>query len=81
MWRIKANETKSIHVTFTMKKEICPPVIFNDHQLPQEDEAKYHGLHLDRRLTWQKHIWLKRLQLGAKLRQMYWILGRNSQLI
>jgi hypothetical protein len=35
---------------------------------------------LDRRLTWQKHIWLKRLQLGAKLGQMYWILGRNSQL-
>jgi hypothetical protein len=63
-----------------MKKETCPPVIFNDHQLPQADEAKYLGLHLDRRLTWQKHIWLKRLQLGAKLRQMYWIPGRNSQL-
>jgi hypothetical protein len=58
----------------------CPPVIFDDHQLPQADEAKYLGLHLDRRPTWQKHIWLKRLQLGAKLRQMYWILGRNSQL-
>jgi hypothetical protein len=65
---------------FTVKKETCPLVIFNDHQLPQADEAKYLGLHLDRRLTWQKHIWLKRLQLGAKLRQMYWILGRNSQL-
>jgi predicted GTPase len=25
--RISANETKSIHVTFTMKKETCPPVI------------------------------------------------------
>jgi hypothetical protein len=63
-----------------MKKETCPLVIFNDHQLPQADEAKYLGLHLDRRLNWQKHIWLKRLQLGAKLRQMYWILGHNSQL-
>jgi hypothetical protein len=80
IWQIKANETKSIYVMLTMKKETCPPVIFNDHQLPQADEAKYLGLHLDRRLTWQKHIWLKRLQLRAKLRQMYWILGRNSQL-
>jgi hypothetical protein len=80
IWRIKANGTKSIHVTFTMKKETCPPVIFNDHQLPQADEAKCLDLHLDRRLTWQKHIWLKRLQLRAKLRQMYWILDRNSQL-
>jgi hypothetical protein len=48
--------------------------------VPQADEAKYLGLHLDRRLSWQKHIWLKRLQLGAKLRQMYWIPGRNYQL-
>jgi hypothetical protein len=77
---IKANETKFIHVTFTMKKETCPPIIFNDNQLPQADEAEYLGLHLDRRPTWQKHIWLKRLQFGVKLRQMYWILGRNSQL-
>jgi hypothetical protein len=29
---------------FIMKKETCPPVIFNDHQLPQADEAKYLGL-------------------------------------
>jgi hypothetical protein len=63
-----------------MKKETCPPVIFNDHQLLQADEAKYLGLHFDRSLTWQKHIWLKKRQLGANLRQMYWILGRNSQL-
>jgi hypothetical protein len=68
IWRIKANETKSIHVKSTMKKETCPPVIFNDHQLPQADEVKYFDLYLDRRLTWQKHIWLKRLQLGAKLK-------------
>jgi hypothetical protein len=35
---------------FTVKKETCPSVIFND-QLPQADEADYLGLHLDRRLT------------------------------
>ena len=79
-WKIKVNESKSVQVTFTMKNGQCPPVILNDLQLPQADEAKYLGIHLDRRLTWRKHIFRKRKQLGLKLRQLYWIIGRRSQL-
>lgn len=79
-WRIKANESKSIHVTFTMRKGTCPPVTLNNHQLPQENEAKYLGMHLDRRLTWKKHIFTKRKQLGLKFQKMYWLIGRQSKL-
>lgn len=79
-WRIKANESKSVQVTFTMRKETCPPVTLNGRQLPQADEAKYLGMYLDRRLTWKKHIWTKRKQLGTKLRSMYWMLGKRSKL-
>lgn len=79
-WRIKINETKSIHVTFTMKRDTCPPVKINNCQIPQAEDAKYLGIHLDRRLTWRKHIFTKRKQLGLKLHQIYWILGRTSQL-
>lgn len=79
-WRIKVNETKSSHVTFTMRRETCPPVIINGQKIPQSDSAKYLGIHLDRRLTWQKHIFTKRKQLGLKLRKMYWLVGRKSQL-
>lgn len=79
-WRIKANETKSTQVTFTMRKGTCPPVKINGCQLPQSEDAKYLGMHLDRRLTWRKHIFTKRKQLGLKLNQMYWIIGRSSQL-
>lgn len=79
-WRIKANETKSAHVTFTLRRGTCPPIKLNDKEIPQTDNAKYLGMNLDRRLTWQKHIWAKRKQLDTKLRSLHWLIGRSSQL-
>ena len=32
-WRIKVNETKSTHVTFTTRRETCPPVSVNNIHL------------------------------------------------
>ena len=78
-WRIKANENKSTHVTFSLKRETCPAVTLNGQHIPQEETAKYLGLHLDRRLTWQKHIFTKRKQLGLKLHLMFWIIGRKTE--
>jgi hypothetical protein len=79
-WRIKANENKSTHVTFSLKRETCPAVTLNGQHIPREETAKYLGLHLDRRLAWQKHIFTKIKQLGMKLHRMYWIIGRKSEL-
>ena len=59
-WRIKANEVKSAHVTFTMRKTTCPPVRLNNVMIPQSDGAKYLGMHLDRKLTWKTHIRTKK---------------------
>jgi hypothetical protein len=53
--------------------------IYNE-QLPQAEEAKYLGLHLDTRLTCHKHIFAKRKHLGITLSKMYWLLGRKSKL-
>jgi hypothetical protein len=79
-WRMKANGTKSIHITFTTRRETCPPVHINNIQLPQAEEIKYIGLHLDHRLTWRNHIFAKRKQLGITLTKIYWLLGRQSKL-
>jgi hypothetical protein len=35
-------------------------------------------MHLDRRLTWAKHIKSKRKQLNLKVKQMSWLLGRST---
>lgn len=79
-WRIKANESKSTHVTFTMRRETCPPVMLNSKELPQKESAKYLGMHLDRRLTWKTHIFMKRKQLGLKFSKLLWLIGKRSQL-
>jgi hypothetical protein len=77
---MKANKTKSVQVTFTLKKRTCPPVYLNNKQLPQTDEVKYLGIHVDRKLTWRNHISAKRKQLDRKLRKLYWIICRKSRL-
>ena len=66
-WRIRANETKSVHITFTLCKKDCPAVSFNGIQIPQSKTAKYLGLHLDQKLTWKHHIFTKRKALGLHL--------------
>jgi len=49
-WRVKANETKSVQVTFILKKSTCPPVHLNN-KLTQTDDVKYLGIHVDRKHT------------------------------
>jgi hypothetical protein len=44
-----------------------PLAHINNVQLPQEEDIMYLGLHLDRRLTWHKHISAKWKQLGITL--------------
>jgi hypothetical protein len=67
-------------MTFTTRRETCPPVHINSVHLPQQEDVKYVGLHLNRRLTWRKHIFTKRKQLGMTLTKMHWLLGRKSKL-
>jgi hypothetical protein len=55
-WRIHINETKSMQVTFTLKKWLCSAVHINNTEIPQSSTVRYLGLHLDSRLTWKQHI-------------------------
>ena len=69
-WRIKVNQLKSVHVTFTLRHQTCPPVSLNGTHIPQADEAKYLGMHFDKKLKWRQHIDAKRKQLNIQLHDM-----------
>jgi len=79
-WKIKVNETKSSHITFTLLKDQCPPVCINQTVIPHVEMVKYLGLHFDHRLTWKEHVAMKRKQLNHKTREIKWLIGKNSPL-
>lgn len=79
-WRIKVNEQKCSHITFTLRRETCAHITINSQMIPQQTNVKYLGIHLDRRLTWKCHIEAKLIQMKLKAIQINWLIGRNSTL-
>lgn len=79
-WRIKINETKSLHVNFTNRKYDYKPVYINQNIVPHANSAKYLGMTLDAKLRWKEHVKKKREQLGIQLKKMHWLIGRRSEL-
>jgi hypothetical protein len=66
--RVKINSSKSVHITFTLKLRLCPNVFINNTPIPTSSTVKYLGVHLDKRLTWSKHIKTKILLLNLRSR-------------
>jgi hypothetical protein len=50
-WRIEINQSKSTHITFTVHNRTCPTMQMGGVDLPQQNEMKYLGMQLDRRVT------------------------------
>jgi hypothetical protein len=50
-WKVKINESKSCHITFTLKQDLCPQITFNHIQIPTSLTTKYLGVNFDKRLT------------------------------
>jgi len=79
-WRMKINETKSSHITFTLRRGHSPPVYINQRVVPHAETVKYFGLHFDKRLTWKNHVTTKRKHLDLKTREINWFTGKHSPL-
>jgi hypothetical protein len=77
-WRVKINQNKSVHTTFTLKQSIGPNITLKNVQIPTSDTVKYLGLILDKRLTWNKHLRTKRITLNNHMRMLRPLLIRNK---
>ncbi|KAI5747663.1 hypothetical protein M8J77_017264 [Diaphorina citri] len=79
-WRIKLNESKSVHVDFTYRNLPYMPIYLNNVVIPYSNQAKYLGMTLDTKLKWKEHVKKKKDQLNVKFGKMYWLIGRYSKL-
>jgi len=76
-WKIKINDSKSSHVTFSLRSGDCPHITFDNAIIPHSNEVKYLGLLFDRRLTWGPHLKTKRKQLNSRLHILRPLLKSN----
>jgi hypothetical protein len=53
-WKIKVNESKSSHITFTLRKGHCPAVNINQTITPQTESVKYLGLQPEKTILQSK---------------------------
>ena len=79
-WRIKVNEQKSKHITFTLRQNTCQEIKLNGIRIPQSTDVTYLGIHLDRRLTWRNHILSRRTQANLKMHSLSFLLNHRSKL-
>jgi hypothetical protein len=77
-WKITANESKSSHIMFTLRKGYCPAVNINQTLIPQTEAVKYLGLHFDCRLNWKEHIARKRKQIELKTKEITLLTGKKN---
>lgn len=77
-WRLKINQSKSVHCTFTLRPTLCPAVSIHGISIPNHQTVKYLGLTLDRRLTWAHHIKSKRVNLNSRLRLLKTFINNNK---
>ncbi|KAL1110565.1 hypothetical protein AAG570_008093 [Ranatra chinensis] len=79
-WRIVINQSKSIHITFSLRRGSCPPITFDNIPIPPASCVRYLGLYIDKRVTWNPHTRLKRIDLNRKLGLLRNLLHRRSKL-
>jgi hypothetical protein len=60
-------------------REQCPAVFLNNIQIPASLSTKYLDIYLDNHPTWKEHT--KKTQTDdLKIKDMYWLIERNSKL-
>ena len=83
-WNILINPEKTQAIYFTRKRKPCflpqSPLIFMNHNIMWEENAKYLGVLLDTKLNFKDHIPFIIDKINKITRIMYPLINRNSEL-
>ncbi|BES90539.1 Retrotransposon protein [Nesidiocoris tenuis] len=80
-WRTRMNPQKSAVVQFTYKRDVLQPSLrMGSVEVPQQQVVRYLGLHLDSKLIWHEHITSVLQRARHRLRQLSFLLRRQSSL-
>ena len=66
-WRIKLNESKSIHVDFSYKDIPQRCLYLDNNRIPYSNSAKYLGITLDAKLRSKERVKKKKRSTGFKI--------------
>ena len=70
IWHLKLSHAKSENAIFTLRQGDCDPIKIGNYVLPQVDHVRSLGLHLDRRLTWKRHIEAKLEHIKLRMHEL-----------
>lgn len=82
-WHIQVNPDKTENIIFSRKFnqiQTFQPIILENQRIPTSESVKYLGVHLDRRLSYHKHIQETLRRAYGVQRTLYPLLARNSGL-
>ena len=68
-WRIKLNESKSVHINFTNRNIEVIRININGQMVPYANTAKYLGMTLDTKLKWKEHVKKKKRRDEGKIQE------------
>lgn len=77
--RIKVNDTKCSHITFTLRSDICPRTQLKKNTPSSIELGKIPRNSVTQTYTWLKHVEQKLERLHLK-GEVSWLLGNLSQL-
>ena len=68
-WHIQLNESKSVHIKFTIRPFKHIPVTINSQKVSYANTATYLCMTLDAELRWKAHVKKKREELGLRYKK------------
>lgn len=74
------NTNKSKYIDYTLRKDHRSPLHINNTIILTDKSTKFLEFHMGSKLTRKEHIILKKKLIYHKVKDLYWLIGKKSNL-